>query len=127
MKRERKVTVVDLNPQTPRYHEVDLLHGDANKTQILRRAGVAQAHLVVVTIPDPLRAAGMVRRIKELNPSARVVARGRYHRMVSQLYSAGATTVVDEETEAGERLADDALAFSEPGAGLAEDQAEHPR
>jgi len=127
VKRERKVTVVDLNPQTPRYHEVDLLHGDANKTQILRRAGVAQAHLVVVTIPDPLRAAGMVRRIKELNPSARVVARGRYHRMVSQLYSAGATTVVDEETEAGERLADDALAFSEPGAGLAEDQAEHPR
>ncbi|MBC7645197.1 MAG: cation:proton antiporter [Thermoleophilia bacterium] len=113
---DRAVTVIDLNPQTPRYHEVDVLHGDANKTQILRRGGVAQAHLVVVTIPDPLRAAGMVRRIKELNPSARVVARGRYQRMVSQLYAAGATTVVDEETEAGDRLADDALAFSEPAA-----------
>ncbi|MBC7644649.1 MAG: NAD-binding protein, partial [Thermoleophilia bacterium] len=117
----RAVTVIDLNPQTPRYHEVDVLHGDANKTQILRRGGVAQAHLVVVTIPDPLRAAGIVRRIKELNPSARVVARGRYQRMVSQLYAAGATTVVDEETEAGHRLADDALAFSEPGSAASAD------
>jgi monovalent cation:H+ antiporter-2, CPA2 family len=107
------ITVVELNPKLGEGAPARVLHGDASKLQILRRAGVPRAGSVTITIPDPTRAQGIARRVRALAPDTRIIVRGRYHRTLEQLAQSGADTVVDEETETGERLAAATLAGSD--------------
>ena len=76
------------------------------RTDLLEHAGLHDAAVVVVTVPDSRTAAGMIRTIRSLMPNLRIVARGRYHRHLSLLEAAGATVVVDEEQVVGIRLAE---------------------
>jgi len=49
--------------------------GDATRAEVLQRAGVAQATLIVVTAPEPFRARRTVELARELNPRIAVAVR----------------------------------------------------
>jgi voltage-gated potassium channel Kch len=101
-----KVTVIELNPHLGDDSNARVVHGDAGKMQILRQANINSASSVTITIPDPSRAQGLVRRIRAVAPRAKIVVRGRYFRSLDDLRTCGAHIVVDEETQTGQHLAD---------------------
>jgi CPA2 family monovalent cation:H+ antiporter-2 len=49
--------------------------GDATRAEVLQRAGVAHAALIVVTAPEPIRARRTVELARELNPQIAVAVR----------------------------------------------------
>lgn len=103
--RGMNVTVIELNPHLGGDAPGTVVHGDAGKMQILRSANITSALSVTITIPDPSRAQGIARRIRAIAPDAKVIVRGRYFRSLADLRAIGVHTVVDEESETGERLA----------------------
>lgn len=108
------VTVVELNPRlvTDQFPaEVSIVYGDAAQPEILERADLAAARIVVITIPEPSSLRRMVRQVAVLRPEVPILARGRYHIYLQQLADAGAHRVIDEESVAGERLAQEARAL----------------
>ena len=58
--------------------------GDATRAEVLQRAGIAGAKLVVVTAPDPIRARRTVELARELNP--RIAVGVRTHSAAEQAY-----------------------------------------
>jgi CPA2 family monovalent cation:H+ antiporter-2 len=101
--------IIELNPsalESADRQGVVMHLGDAAKTDVLEHAGIHDAGVVVVTVPDSRTAAGMIRTIRTLLPQVKIIARGRYHRHMSLLETAGASLVVDEEQMVGTRLAE---------------------
>jgi CPA2 family monovalent cation:H+ antiporter-2 len=110
------VTVIELNPRAETGGtDEDLptgtrvVFGDAARAEILGRANVATARILVVTIPDPVAIRTIVAQSRQLAPSVPIVARGRYNRFVEDIASAGADDVVDEENVTGLEMAEVAL------------------
>ena len=67
-------------------------------------AGLPEACMVVVTIPDPHAAVRIVEMIRRLRPHVPIASRCRYNRHVADLEGAGADIVVDEEITVGDML-----------------------
>lgn len=92
--------VIELNPQTVArcsHIGVHIIAGDACDEQVLRRAGVERATLLVLAVPSDqsvLEAVGIARR---LNPSLRIIARCRYISSGMEAHRRGADEVVVEE------------------------------
>jgi CPA2 family monovalent cation:H+ antiporter-2 len=106
------LAVVDLSPAVVRIadeHGHKTVRGDATSPEILKRAGVDSAPLVVVAVPDPHATRIIVRQIKVLRRDVAVVARARYHSAAEELDIAGADVVIDEEVLVGEALGRSAL------------------
>jgi CPA2 family monovalent cation:H+ antiporter-2 len=85
------------------------LFGDAANRRILERAGVAEAALVVVALPEIERAHLVVRHARALNPGVPVLARAHAQDSRESLVRAGATEVVQPELEAAATLIRHAL------------------
>jgi CPA2 family monovalent cation:H+ antiporter-2 len=51
------------------------IHGDATRPDVLERAGIAGARLLVVTAPEPIRARRVIEVARELNPGLNVAVR----------------------------------------------------
>lgn len=101
--------IIELNPSALESADRQgmVMHlGDATKTDVLEHAGIHDAAVVVVTVPDSRTGAGMIRTIRTLLPNVKIIARGRYHRHMSLLEAAGASLVVDEEQMVGAHLAE---------------------
>ena len=60
------------------------VYGDATRAEVLQRAGIAHARLVVVTAPEPIRARRAVEVARELNPQIAVGV--RTHSAVEQAF-----------------------------------------
>ncbi len=58
--------------------------GDATRADVLQRAGIAQAKLIVVTAPEPIRARRTVEVARELNPHIAIAV--RTHSAVEQAF-----------------------------------------
>ena len=104
--------IIELNPSALESEDRQglVIHlGDATKTDVLEHAGIHEAVVVVVTVPDSRSAAGTIRTIRALSPNVKIIARGRYHRHLSLLEAAGASLVVNEEQMVGVRLAEATL------------------
>lgn len=103
-------TVIDLNSSMFQKAEsmgfIPVI-GDASHAEVLIHAGVASAHLVAVTIPDPKLVTLTVAQIRHIAPKTRIIARARYSRFRDDIANAGADLVVDEEMEVGLRVASD--------------------
>ncbi|HEU5432835.1 MAG TPA: cation:proton antiporter [Thermomicrobiales bacterium] len=96
-------TVVDLNPAVVhrlRADGVRALYGDAGAEPVLTRAGVAQARVLAVAIPDLVTAAAAIRAARALNPRIRVIALADSSAAVRTLEALGANDVVQPEFEA---------------------------
>jgi CPA2 family monovalent cation:H+ antiporter-2 len=85
------------------------LFGDAANPQILERAGLAKARVLVVAMGDPLTARLATERALRLNPRLTVAVRARGRHEVDALRTAGAGRLADPEAEAAFELARHAL------------------
>lgn len=100
--------IIELNPsaiESAAREGVVIYLGDATKADVLDHAGIHDAAVVVVTVPDSRAAAAMIRMIRARTPQVMIIARGRYHRHIALLEEAGASLVVDEEQMVGQGLA----------------------
>ena len=99
--------VVDINPKSKETAEqlaIEIHLGDATHEEILTHAGLANACMVVVTIPDSRTALKIVQTIRAMRPELPIAARCRYHVRMDDFTKAGAEIVVDEESNVGSRL-----------------------
>ncbi len=107
-----KIMVVDLNPENlevaKRYGLAAQL-GDATQTHILEHAGIHEARAVVITVPTTPIVRQLIHLVRQLAPGVPVFARCRYHIHHWLLTSAGAHVVIDEESQVGQRLAEELL------------------
>lgn len=110
------VTVIELNPRAETGGEGDdlpsgtrVVFGDAARAEILARANLGSARILVVTIPDPVAIRTIVAQSRQVAPDVPIVARGRYNRFVAEIGEAGADDVVDEENVTGSEMAEVAL------------------
>jgi len=115
-----RVVVLDLNPRMVSVAEelgFEVKIGDGGQREMLEQVGVAGAQMVVVTIPDPSAVRRIIGQVRILNPSARIVARCRYHVYRWELEAAGAHVVIDEEEEVGRRIAEDVVRYLQSDQG----------
>ena len=72
----------------------------------LATANIAQAHALVIAIPDVFEAGQIVEQAKAANPQIRIIARGHSDAEVEHLVSCGATAVVQGAEEIAHAMAD---------------------
>jgi CPA2 family monovalent cation:H+ antiporter-2 len=103
------VCVIDANPQAAdltRQRGLPVLIGDATFRDILDHAGLLSARALVVTVPDQGAVRAILRLSRAMAPRVPVIVRARYHRFVDNLAGEGAAAIYDEESAAGESLAE---------------------
>lgn len=96
-------TVVDLDftvIEALRLRGIPAVYGDAASEPVLRRAGAQTARLAVAATPDFERTRLAVRRLREINSTAPILARSQHALQRAVLIEAGATEVVQPEFEA---------------------------
>lgn len=94
--------ILELNPETvQRCHKQGepIWYGDATQPETLRHAGINNARVVVVTIPDAAAARRIVQIARDLNPGVHLIVRTRFVQEVAELHRMGANEVVPEEFE----------------------------
>lgn len=119
---ERNVTpiVIDANPHSRKKADelgVIVHLGDAVSEDVLLHAGFNDICMAVVTVPDPTTTAQIVAHMRGLRPQLPIAARCRYHRHMERIKSAGATIIVDEETDTGHSLAHQIVDFMQTESG----------
>ena len=108
-----QITVVDFNPvvfQTLADRGLHVIYGDISNVDTLVHAGVGKAELIILSVPDSLLKGAnnekLVRHVRALNPTARIVATADLLSDVNDLYAAGADYVtVTRLTDADELFA----------------------
>ena len=104
-----ETVVIDLNLETVgalAAQEHLALYGDASHPDILRRAGMARASHLVITLPHSLNRGPMITAARQINPACRILVRARYLRERAELEQAGADLACFEEAEAAGALAE---------------------
>jgi monovalent cation:H+ antiporter-2, CPA2 family len=110
---EKPFVVVEANPsRADEAREVGLptVYGDASTTPVLEAAGIGEARLVVVTVPDAIAVRLAVERAKALAPQAEILVRAESVEQLEDLGRLGVYEAVQPELEAGLELARQALA-----------------
>jgi Kef-type K+ transport system membrane component KefB len=95
-----QITVVDFNPnvyQTLLSRGVHVIYGDISNVDTLVHAGVGKSEMIILSVPDSLLKGAtnekLVRHVRTLNPSAKIVATADLLSDVGALYAAGADYV----------------------------------
>jgi CPA2 family monovalent cation:H+ antiporter-2 len=112
--------VIDTNPQSrSKAYELHtkIYLGDATNEEILLHAGFSKVCMAVVTVPDPMTTIQIVKHMRRLRPQLPIAARCRYHRHQAAVKEAGATIMVDEETQVGHDLAHQIVDFMQKTSG----------
>ena len=115
-----RTIIVDLNPQSRKKAQKLRLYldlGDAANEEILLHAGLAEACMAVVTIPDPTTSVRIMNTLRRLRPDMPIAARCRYNRHFDALQQAGADILVDEVSEVGHMLANEVVDFMQEASG----------
>ena len=105
---QSRIVVVDLdqdNIDVARRYGLKGILGDSTQTEVLEQAGLSDARVVVIALPDHNTTRQLIYHVRGLAPNAHVVVRCRYHVRHWELLNAGAHDVVDEEDEVGKQLA----------------------
>ncbi|HLP78773.1 MAG TPA: cation:proton antiporter, partial [Candidatus Paceibacterota bacterium] len=95
-----ELQVVDFNPRVNeqlRKRGVSVVYGDISQRDVLLHAGIGRAEIILCTLPDIiLKGASnfkLLRQLRELNPTAKIVVNAEKLSDVPRLYSAGASYV----------------------------------
>lgn len=80
--------------------------GDATAAGVLEEAGVEQAAVLLIAIPEGVQAGVIARRARKLNPALRIVARAHSDEEAADLRRWGADLVVQAEEETAARMAE---------------------
>lgn len=103
-----EIVVIELNPRnaaTAQRYGLRHVIGSATQPEVLEKAGIHQAQIVIITIPDPQTSQLIITLCRALNPAAQILVRARYHAYRWELQMAGADIVIDEEEQLGQRMA----------------------
>lgn len=106
------LVALDVRPDTVARARADgwnVYLGDGGRAEVLEKARVRSAMLVVVTVDDPLSGEAMVRGTRELQPSVMILARAQDADHAHTLYEAGANFVVPDAIEAALQMSARAL------------------
>lgn len=76
-----------------------ILYGDATRVEVLRKAGAAAAHVIVIAISDPAATRRIVALARQMNLQVPIIVRTRYVAEMDELRRLGATEVIPEEFE----------------------------
>lgn len=96
--------VIDIDPRIidwARTKGVPCIYGDASNPEILSRAELTRARVLVVTMPDPIAARLVVANARKINPRLDIVARLHRDEDREVLRSLGVAELVRPELEAG--------------------------
>jgi CPA2 family monovalent cation:H+ antiporter-2 len=99
--------IIEMNPDKMREAKkmhMKVIYGDAANQEVLKRAGISRARSVIVSFPDALGMAQIIRVVQDLNPAVILAVRTQYGGQMSRLYEMGADIVVTEEWEASHEL-----------------------
>jgi voltage-gated potassium channel Kch len=95
-----QISVVDFNPDVFRTladRGLHVIYGDISNVDTLLHAGVGKAELIILSVPDSLLKGAnnekLVRHVRSLNPTAKIVATADMLSDVNDLYAAGADYV----------------------------------
>ncbi|MBN8962102.1 MAG: cation:proton antiporter [Rhizobiales bacterium] len=94
------ITVVDFNPNVFRNlaaRGLHVIYGDISNVETLVHAGVGNAEIVILSVPDALLKGAdnekLVRHVRALNPTAKIISTADMLATVEDQYSAGADYV----------------------------------
>ncbi len=85
--------------------------GDVRQIEILKHHGIANAKLVIITIPSFEASVKAIHNVKRLAPDAYILVRSRYEIHTSGFHKAGAHEIFNEEFTVGQRLGESALKY----------------
>jgi Kef-type K+ transport system membrane component KefB len=95
-----QISVIDFNPvvfRTLTDRGLHVIYGDISNVDTLVHAGIGKAEVIILSVPDSLLVGAsnekLVRHVRSLNPTARIVATADFLSDVSDLYGAGADYV----------------------------------
>jgi Kef-type K+ transport system membrane component KefB len=95
-----QITVIDFNPnvfKTLAARGLHVIYGDISNVDTLLHAGVGKSELIILSVPDSLLKGAnnekLVRHVRTLNPTAKIVATADMLADVNDLYAAGADYV----------------------------------
>ena len=95
-----ELAVIDFNPQVNaelRRRGVRVMYGDIGQRETLTHAGVAQAKILVCTLPNTVLKGTnnlrLLQQLREINPTAQIIAHAELLSDVPKLYAAGANYV----------------------------------
>jgi CPA2 family monovalent cation:H+ antiporter-2 len=106
-------TVIERDPEICaqlRARGIACVFGDAAHRELLERAGVARAKLLILALPEIDRARRAVRAARALRPDVPLLARAHGRSEAQALRAMGATEVIQPELEASATLIRHALA-----------------
>ena len=108
----QQVLVIDMGPSGVKQANIDgaiSILGNSQRREVLEHAGVRSAKLLVCTLPDHRSAALSIQQVRAFASSIPIVARARYSIHASELSTAGADVVVDEEKCVGHSISKESL------------------
>jgi CPA2 family monovalent cation:H+ antiporter-2 len=94
--------VLEVNVDTIRKARVagePMIYGDITRKDVLLRAGIDCAKVIVFAISDNMATRIAIRMVREINPLIFILIRTRYAAEVDELYKLGANQVIPEEFE----------------------------
>jgi voltage-gated potassium channel len=121
-----RYVVIDPDPENLQRAEgvgVRLIEGEASADDVLRRAGVERARAVIACVDSDAENIFITLTVRELNPSAAVVARASVEDSESKLLRAGAHRVISPYKSSGSEMA--RLALHPQVSGAIEVDADH--
>ncbi len=94
--------IIEMNPDTVSEEKAKgkpIMFGDAAQGEVLRKAGIAKARVLVIVVNDPFSTQQIVQTARMLNPVIHIIVRTRYMGEVATLMELGADEVIPEEFE----------------------------
>jgi Kef-type K+ transport system membrane component KefB len=121
-----QISVIDFNPnvfRTLSERGLHVIYGDISNVDTLLHAGIGKAEIIILSVPDSLLKGAdnekLVRHVRTLNPTAKIVSTADLLSDVSDLYAAGADYVtVTRLSDAHELF----MVIEAADAGLLEDK-----
>lgn len=99
---------IDNNPVNVKFGRktgLPVYFGDAREEYFLRQAGIAKAHVVLITLNTPSLIDNIICSIRSINPDIVIISRARDNEHARRLYEKGTTHAVPETIEANLQLA----------------------
>jgi CPA2 family monovalent cation:H+ antiporter-2 len=109
----QRLVIVETQPDKDDLPDAEGLRvetGNAAQAEVLRRAAIADARLLIVAVPDAFEAGQIVQQARTLNPKLRIVARAQQDAGVDHLVGLGADLAIMGEREIARRMVDQAVA-----------------
>lgn len=113
LEKERgNIVVIDKNPEKLRELPHPYVVGDATREDVLRKAGIERAEILIASADSDVANAFITLAAKSINPSIKVLTMAERLESVDKLYKAGANYVIPESSLGAKELVNGALQYT---------------